>query len=152
MELIKQNKEKHRSVFFNGTCYKKVWSNTTPNWISDHVQLLENVVPGYVIDHGRDWITFNIIPGTPANTVPHTDEFIKRIHKFCLDNIQSTAPYVHGDWVLSNMLIDGDTIRMCDWDNLGFYPQTAVLEKLDKDLASAFGDRYWTVIYDTASI
>ena len=117
MELIKENKEKHRATYFCGDRYRKVWTNTTSKWISDHVQLLKEHMPGYVLDFGSNWIEYNIIPGTPVNTIPHTDDFILRIHKFCLENIQQTKPYVHGDWVLSNMLIHDNVIRLCDWDN-----------------------------------
>jgi hypothetical protein len=31
---------------------------------------------------------------------------------------------------------------MCDWDNLGKYPQEEVLEKMRSDLKSAFGDKF----------
>ena len=152
MELIKENKEKHRATYFCGDRYRKVWTNTTPKWISDHVQLLKEHMPGYVLDFGSNWIEYNIIPGTPVNTIPHTDDFILRIHKFCLENIQQTKPYVHGDWVLSNMLIHDNVIRLCDWDNFGIYSDAEVRQKLYADLLSAFGERYLKVIHDSASV
>jgi hypothetical protein len=152
MELIKDNKEKHRTTYFCGDRYRKVWANTTPEWISNHVQLLQEHMPGYVLDYGTNWIEYSIIPGTPVNTIPHTDDFILRIHKFCLENIQQTKPYVHGDWVLSNMLIHNNVIRLCDWDNFGIYPDEEVKQKLHSDLLSAFGERYLKVIYDSASV
>ena len=152
MELIKDNKEKHRTTYFCGDRYRKVWANTTPEWISNHVQLLQEHMPGYVLDYGTNWIEYSIIPGTPVNTIPHTDDFILRIHKFCLENIQQTKPYVHGDWVLSNMLIHNNVIRLCDWDTFGIYPDEEVKQKLHSDLLSAFGERYLKVIYDSASV
>lgn len=139
MELIKRNEEKKRSVFFTGTSYVKSWDNVTPQWVSDHVKLLKTMVPGFVIDYGENWIEYNIIKGTPANTVPHTDEYCKTIYDYCLQQIESTKPYVHGDWVLSNMIITDRGIRMIDWDNLGIYDETLVKEKLERDLISAFG-------------
>lgn len=152
MELIRENKAKGRSVFFDGTHYIKVWNNQTPKWISEHVRLLKDTVPGYVVDYGGNWISYNIVPGVPASTFNHTDDFIRRIHNFCLENIKSTQPYVHGDWTLSNILVDGDTLRMCDWDNLGIYPTDSVLKKLEEDLASAFGkEKYLNAIKDDST-
>jgi tRNA A-37 threonylcarbamoyl transferase component Bud32 len=48
----------------------------------------------------------------------------------------------HGDWTLSNIIINGDTMTMVDWDNLGSYPVDQVYKKLQSDLKSAFGDLY----------
>ena len=142
MDLIRQNAEKGRNVFFDGTHYIKVWSNIKPSWIGQHVRLLRDLLPGYVHDYGGNWISYNVIPGVPASTFEHTPEFVERIHKFCLENIKQTLPYAHGDWSLSNILIDGDNIRMCDWDNVGEYHPNEVLEKLEFDLRNAFGDLY----------
>ena len=152
MELIKENKEKHRSTYFCGDRYRKVWTNTTSKWIRDHLQLLKEHRPGYVLDFGENWIEYSVIPGTPVNTIPHTDDFILRIHEFCLENIQQTKPYVHGDWVLSNMLIHDNVIRLCDWDNFGIYSEEEITQKLYSDLLSAFGERYLKVIHDSASV
>lgn len=142
MELVRQNTEKRRSVFFNGTNYIKIWDEDKEQWIVEHVRLLKEILPGYVADYGKNWISYNIISGVPASTFNHTPEFVKLIRDFCLENIKQTAPYVHGDWSLSNILIDGDVIRMCDWDNIGIYNMEEVNKKLDFDLRNAFGDLY----------
>ena len=142
MELIRTNQEKERSVFFDKDHYVKAWGNITPKWIGEHVQLLKEIVPGYVKSYGGNWISFNIVPGIPASEFEHTPEFVDRIYNFCLENIKQTAPYVHGDWALSNMIIDGDNIRMVDWDNLGIYPEDEVYAKLHEDMKSAFGDLF----------
>lgn len=139
MDLVKSNTEKKRSVFFTGHSYVKAWDDICPQWIADHVKLLDKVMPGYVIEHGGNWIEFNIIEGTLANTIEHTDEYCKSIYEFCLNQIEATKPYVHGDWVLSNMIITQDGIKMIDWDNVGIYDEQTVKEKLEKDLISAFG-------------
>jgi hypothetical protein len=139
MELIRENKEKQRATFFCGDRYRKEWYSTSPVWISYHVQLLNIYIPNYVLNFGDTWIEYKIISGTPISTLPHTIELASKVYNFCLDNIQSTTPYVHGDWSLSNMLLDGETIQMCDWDNLGIYPKEQVEGKLLKDLIDAFG-------------
>lgn len=146
MQLIKKNSEKGRTVFFNGTHYVKCWDDPPRHWIYNHVKLLREKIPGYVVDYGGNWISYTVIPGIPANTFPHTPEFIERIYNFCLDNIKETAPYAHGDWVLSNILIDGNIIRMCDWDNFGIYPQEEITKKLHSDLTSAFGTSFLKLI------
>ena len=142
MKLVRKNIEKNRSVYLDKDHYIKVWGNVTPKWISDHVLVLNELVPGYVADYGGNWISFNIVQGTPASEYPHTPEFVERIYKFCLTQIESTAPWYHGDWTLSNMIINGDTITMIDWDNVGQYNQKEVMEKLHSDLKSAFGNLY----------
>lgn len=151
MDLIRENKQKKRAVFKGTDFYKKVWYVKDIKWLTDHVSLLDQYVPGYVKAHGWDddsiWIMFNVIPGVPASECEHTPEFVKQVHKFCLENIKQTAPYAHGDWVLSNILVDGDTMKMCDWDNLNLWPKDAIRKKLHNDLKSAFGDKF-----DAASI
>lgn len=142
MELIKLNKEKHRSVFFNGTHYIKVWENNNAVWINKHVNLLKVFVPNYVVDHGENWISYNAIPGIQASKLPHTLEFVNFIYKSCLKQIESTKPWYHGDWALSNIFIDKNNIYMIDWDNLDQYPENEVYSKLNKDMKSAFGDLF----------
>jgi hypothetical protein len=147
MELIRDNLEKHRSIYYCGSYYHKVWKGgNLDSWIKEHVELLNKVVPGYVLDFGDNWINYAVIPGIPVSELPHTPELIKKVYNFCLDNILETYPYVHGDWALSNMLIDGDTIRMCDWDNLGIYPMSEVIIKLREDLTSSFGNAFLNLI------
>jgi RIO-like serine/threonine protein kinase len=142
MKLIRENKEKQRATYFCKDRYRKVWRNTTPAWIKEHVQLLKQHVPGYVLNFGDNWIEYSIIPGVPASTLSHSPEFVDKIYKFCLDSIIETSPYVHGDWSLSNILVDGDKLRLCDWDNLGIYPMTDVRAKLISDLTNAFGTSF----------
>lgn len=157
MELIKENKEKHRSVYqMSNGMIRKYWHDKDLVWLTNHAELLKKIVPNYVYAYGENdwgvWMDMNPINGTPANTVPHTKEFVKRIYKFCLENIKSTSPYVHGDWVLSNMFLVGNDIKMCDWDNLGTYPEDEVLKKLHSDMRSAFGNLFDEVLYDSAGI
>lgn len=153
MDLIKHNPEKGRSVFFDKDSYVKTWNNKSPLWIKEHVSILNNLFPYFVIDHGTDYIRYNVIKGTPASKFEHTDEFIRKIYKFCLSNIKQTKPYVHGDWVLSNIIIDNDKMTMIDWDNIGIYPEQEYMDKLHRDLESAFGkERFRGVINDTTSI
>ena len=146
MELVKTNKEKQRRVFKTNTSYIKHWLGKDFKWLSNHVTALENIMPGYVIGHGWDkgfvWAEFKILKGTVASDFYHTTEFVDRITEYCKNNYKKTYPYAHGDWVLSNIIVDGDQIQMCDWDNLGKYPEEEVLEKMRSDLKSAFGDRF----------
>ena len=81
-----------------------------------HIAILNEVMEGWVIDYGvtkdTTWIDYHIVPGTPANTFAHTPQFVQRKYDFCIDSIQQTSPYVHYDWVLSNILIDGDNMYL----------------------------------------
>lgn len=157
MILIKENFQKKRQTWKADNFYRKVWQFIDLVWLEHHRELLDQVVPNYVLDVGYDdksmWIDYKIIPGIPASQFEHTDEFIKNIYDFCLKNIEETKPYVHGDWVLSNIIVDGGSIRMCDWDNLNIYPREEILKKLHKDLKSAFGEKFDKVIqHDSTSI
>lgn len=142
MKLIRRNVEKGRTVFFEYDRYIKIWDSPPDGWIDHHVRLLKEHVPGYVINHGKNWIAYNIVDGTPASKFPHSLEFVEKIHTFCLDQIKNTKPWYHGDWSLSNIIINGDNMTMIDWDNLGQYPEDEVYNKLNKDLKSAFGNLY----------
>jgi hypothetical protein len=151
LTLIKRNREKHRAVYDGGSFIRKVWEEPVLDKIREMVARLDKVVPGYVlsIGHFEPCVYMNVrkLEGTPASEFPHTDEFIKLIHTFCLNNIKQTWPYSHYDWALSNIIINGDTLAMCDWDNIAEYPHEAVIKKLDEDLESAFGERYRKVIH-----
>lgn len=153
MELVKENKAKGRKVYFCGDRYRKVWENKI-DWIYSHVKILNRVTPDYVIDYGNDYIDYKVIEGITANTVEHTDKFINKIYNFCLENIKATKPWVHGDWVLSNIIIQpDDTMILIDWDNVGIYREEEYLSKLHTDLISAFGeDNFKRAINDSASI
>jgi len=146
MDLIKENKQKKRAVFKDGETYKKVWYIKDVNWIETHVSLLKQFVPGYVKQYGWTedtmWLTMNPIAGIPASKFEHTPEFIRKVYAFCLENIRETKPYAHGDWVLSNIIVNGDTMQMCDWDNFNIWPANDIKTKLHSDLRSAFGDKF----------
>lgn len=150
MELIKENLQKKRQTWKLTDCYRKIWLFKDLTWQTQHIELLNEVVPNYVKSSGHCektmWIDFEIVPGIPASTFPHTEEFIKNIYSFCLDSIEKTRPYAHGDWVLSNILIDGATFRLCDWDNLNIYPEEDKIAKLHMDLQSAFGLKFKEII------
>ena len=151
MNLIKENIEKNRKVYKLDDRYRKVWQ-CKPNYspdkdsLEEHLDILDELMPGYVIDYGLApeslYIDYKIIPGVPANTFPHTKEFIDKIYNFCVDNINKTSPYAHRDWVLSNILIDGDNMHIVDWDNVGVYEPKEIIDKLHSDLKSAFGENF----------
>jgi hypothetical protein len=147
MELIKENKEKQRAVFFKDEdTVRKIWYNKDLSWVANHVSILEKIVPDYAKAFGHEddhvWIDFKRYKGIKASEFPHSMMFVKVITDFCVNNLQKTLPYVHGDWVLSNILIDGENMFMVDWDNIGIYPIEQCYEKLRNDLTSAFGDKF----------
>lgn len=150
MELIKENFEKHRRVFRDEDKIRKIWTAIDHNWLTNHVTLLEEVIPGYILGWGirKEYMFIDcaIVPGVPASEFEHTDEFVDRIKNFCLKQITNTEPYAHGDWALSNILVDGDTMRMVDWDNLGKYEHKEIIQKLNEDLSSAFGEKYQPIV------
>lgn len=145
MELIKENKDKQRAIYKMSDRIRKIWYNRSYDWIIEHYNLLEKINPKYVVSNGRTseyvFIDYKIIEGVTANILPHTDEFIKKIYDFCLKNIESTQPYAHGDWVLSNIIINQNQLTLCDWDNVGVYDKQEAIKKMHNDLKSAFGEK-----------
>lgn len=146
MKLVKHTPDKHRSVYELEDCYRKVWHVKDREILEKHVSIMNDLMPGYVLNYGytRDemWLDVKKIEGTTANTFEHTPEFVERIYKFCLDNIEQTYPYAHYDWVLSNMIINNNNIQLIDWDNVGIYSKEEIMKKLHADLKSAFGDKF----------
>ena len=147
MVLIKENKIKNRKVYKLPDRYRKEWSIIDFTRLENHVKIMNKIKPGYVIDYGQTkdimWLEVAEIKGTLASTVLHTSDFINQITAFCLESIRKTAPYAHGDWVLSNIIIDdANQFHLIDWDNVDIYPMNSVLQKLSKDLKSAFGDKF----------
>jgi len=157
MVLIRENKQKQRKTFLldNG-CYKKVWYFKDEGWIVNHVSILNKLLPNYIRSFGADktsmWVILNPLPGVPVSTLPHTDQLIKDVYNFCLQNIKETKPYTHGDWVLSNILYNDGEMALCDWDNVNIYPKKNILIKLHSDLESGFGKRFKEIINDSTSI
>lgn len=146
MDLIKENKQRKRAIYKIDDTYKKVWNFKDIEWLDNHVNILNEYVPGYVKQHGWNndtmWIIFDEIKGIPASKFDHSPTFISKIYNFCLKNIELTKPYAHGDWVLSNIIINGDNMYMIDWDNINLYPEKDIFKKLHNDLRSAFGDKF----------
>tara|TARA_Y200000002_G_C22645841_1_gene649098 strand:+ start:599 stop:1060 length:462 start_codon:yes stop_codon:yes gene_type:complete len=150
MKLIKENIEKKRKVYKLEDRYRKVWEGVNVEMQEEHIAILNEVMEGWVIDYGvtkdTTWIDYHIVPGTPANTFAHTPQFVQRIYDFCIDSIQQTSPYAHYDWVLSNIMIDGDNTYLVDWDNVGLYSPEQMMGKLESDLRSAFGDKFNAIL------
>lgn len=146
MVLIKEQKQKKRQVWKLDDGYKKVWLFNDIGWLDHHVSLINQVFPGHIREHGCSdndmWMITNTIPGIPASQFPHTDEFIRKIYNFCVEHIHSTAPYTHGDWSLSNIIIDGDNIQMCDWDNYNLWSLKDAMMKMRMDLRTCFGEKF----------
>jgi hypothetical protein len=152
LTLIKHIPEKQRKVFDGGTFIKKVWSNRSFLSVVTLAHRINSVFPNYVKDIGEsaEGVYMDVIKleGILISTLPHTDDLVKQVYHFCLDNMKSTAPFYHYDWALSNMIIHNNNITMCDWDNLNIYTEEDAMKKLNEDLLSAFGERYQRVIYD----
>lgn len=150
MKLIKVNKEKQRRVYKGNGFYRKEWLFEDLEYFEEHIDIMEELRPGYILNSGcasgKMFVEVKEIAGVPANTFEHTNEFIKKIYNFCLNNIEETQPYAHGDWVLSNIIIDGNNIEMVDWDNVGIYQPNIAIEKMHNDLHSAFGDKFNEVL------
>ena len=155
MELIKENLEKQRAVYRKDEdTVRKIWYNRPFEWLDEHCWMLDQVNPGYAKKIGWEedhvWMDMRFIEGRLASTFPHTTDFVYKIMDYVNKQYQTTMPYAHGDWVLSNIIINGDIIEMIDWDNLGKHPKFFVKRKIKSDLKSAFGGLYDEVLRSMA--
>ena len=149
MILIKENLEKRRKVYKENNKYIKIWDDIQPSWISNHVKLLREYCPELINDYSDNWISYNEIEGTPVSKLEHSNELIDKVYEFCLGSLLKTKPYVHGDWVVSNIIMKPDnSFYLIDWDNIGVYSEIEVITKLHNDLHSRFGDK----LYDATGI
>jgi RIO-like serine/threonine protein kinase len=152
MILLRENKLKKREVWKLDSCIQKKWYARDIEWIENHVNILNVLIPDYVISYGKKdncvYINFKILQGIPVNELPFSEGLMFKVYEFCLENIRNTSPYVHGDWALSNMLLDNNKITLCDWDNVGIYPKNKVIAKLNSDLSSAFGSFFKNIEID----
>ena len=147
MILIKENNDKTRAVYkLDDGRYRKVWSTVDEKALKLHVELLNKFMPHWVIDSGITTQSMYIdtlpILGETADTVKPTQEFIDKIYEFCLGNINTTYPYAHGDWSLSNIILTDDDVSIVDWDNVAVSDPKDVIAKLHSDLTLAFGDKF----------
>jgi RIO-like serine/threonine protein kinase len=107
-----------------------------------HKKILDELMPGYVNQIGGGFIDLNPIQGTPCNTLEATEYNIKRIYDYCLTQLYSTLPYVHGDWAPSNIIETDNGFVMIDWDNVGIYSLHEAYDKLNQDMIEAYGDLF----------
>lgn len=147
MILIKENEDKSRAVYkLADGRYRKVWAVSDQKALDHHVELLNKFMPHWVIDSGITTQSMYIdtlpISGKTADTVEHTQAFIDKIYEFCLGNINTTFPYAHGDWSLSNIILTGEDVSIVDWDNVAISKPADVIIKLHSDLQLAFGDKF----------
>lgn len=157
MILIKENKTKKRAVFYDGKFYYKTWYFKDLEWFETHVRLLKTYSPEIFNDswHTDNTMTIkmNEIKGCLASTMHHSKDFFDKIYTACIANIDKTTPYMHGDWVLSNMIITADNeVKFIDWDNINIFPKDKALSKLHSDLASAFGKNFKRFLNDGTSV
>ena len=107
--------------------------------VDEHVNMVNKLFPGYILDYkvysNSIWIDSNIIKGVPASEVfPKTPEFIKKIYRFCVDHYKKTAPYAHGDWILENIMIDGDNFKLIYCDHIDIYTEQEAFKRIYNDI------------------
>ena len=128
----------HHNFRFGKTKKRKITAES--GWsVDEHIELVNTFFPGYILDYkvykGSIWIDYKIIKGVPASEIfPKTPEFIKKIYRFCVDHYKKTAPYAHGDWILENIMIDGDNFKLIDWDHLDIYTEQEAFKRIYNDI------------------
>ena len=147
-KLIKQKPEEQSEVWEFDDLFRKKWLYKDEAWLREHYNMLKGLCPdgylkgiGFSDDHM--WLDTNKLQGQYANECEHTPEFVKKIHKFCLEHYYTkTKPYAHFDWDLKNIIINGDDVILVDWDSCRIYQEGQVLDKMESDLKKGFGEKY----------
>lgn len=144
--LVKSNISRKREVWLLNDRYRKIWRYLRLDLLTRHVRLVNLAFPGYIIDHGYDqehmWVDYRIIEGVRVDTLLLDDEKILKIYNFCLKNIRETAPFYHGDWNLSNIIVNEDNFTLVDWDTINTDTEDKMLIKMHFDLRSSIGSRF----------
>lgn len=157
MDLIKETPSKFREVWYDGEYYYKTWNFVDRAWLKAHAELLDIYAKGLVVDYlfreNSMTLKMNTIEGTLASTFEHTQEFFDKIYTACINDLDKTSPYAHGDWVLTNMIITPQNkVVFIDWDNINLFPRKGAIMKMHLDLKSAFGDNFERFLNDSTSI
>lgn len=157
MVLIKETKSKFREVWYDGEYYYKKWNFVDSRWLEAHIELLDRyakgLIAGYTFEKDSMTIKMKPVEGKLASTFDHTQEFFDKIYTACIHDLNRTAPYAHGDWVLTNMIITPtDEVVFIDWDNINLFPRKSAIMKMHLDLKSAFGDNFERYLNDSTSV
>ena len=126
--VVWQNNSKHnRKIEKLKDRYRKTWYGEDPEQklgtknLYEHIRLLNKFNPGYVLDYNLNdkemVIDYKILPGIRMGDINYDDEFKEKIYNYCSSHILSTWPYAYFEWNPWNILIDGDSIHLIDWDN-----------------------------------
>lgn len=146
MLLIKSDIPRKREVWLLNDRYRKIWRYSRPDLLFRHVKLINLAFPGFIIDHGHDkqnmWVDYRIIEGIRADRILLDDEKILKIYNFCLENIRETAPFYHGDWNLSNIIVNDGNLTLIDWDTINTDTEDEMMIKMHFDLRSSIGPKF----------
>ena len=126
--VVWQNNSKHnRKIEKLKDRYRKTWYGEDPEQklgtknLYEHIRLLNKFNPGYVLDYNLNdkemVIDYKILPGIRMGDINYDDDFKEKIYNYCSSHILSTWPYAYFEWNPWNILIDGDSIHLIDWDN-----------------------------------
>ena len=146
MNIIKSNISKQRIVYRLSDRIRKVYGNVTIDQIRAHVMIMDLVCPGYILDYGicdrNVFLECIIVDGVACSTLEHTLDTISKVYSYCIQNMCETYPYMHMDWAPSNILYDGKTFNMVDWDNIAIVDINQALAELDIDMRECYGSQF----------
>ena len=125
--IYQENTKHNRKIIRLEDRYRKIWYGDNPQEklgtknLNEHVRLLNKFMPGYILDYGLSdkvmVIDYKILPGKRLGDIGYDDEQKQNIYDYCSSHIVSTWPYAYFEWNPWNILIDGDSLYLIDWDN-----------------------------------
>jgi len=128
--------------------YRKIWYGENPQQklgtqnLVEHVRLLNKFNPGYILDYDLNEkemiIDYKIVPGFELDKINYDDELREKVYDYCLQHLLYTWPYAFLSWAPWNILIDGDSINLIDWDRFSYVSSNYTLENMINLLDNRF--------------
>ena len=128
--------------------YRKIWYGDNPQKklgtknLNEHIRLVNEYNPGYILDYDLNEkemvIDYKILPGIELVKINYNNDFKKKVYDYCLSHILSTWPYAYFDWKPMNILIDGDSMHLIDWDCIRYASKDYSLKNMIKLLENKF--------------
>jgi hypothetical protein len=119
-------KNRQRVYRCNDYIYKEWIKDIRKKWtytkLLDTIELVQQVDPTYILDHGEDndviWAKMRLIKGETGFNREWDDKFVKTIVNFIINHYETFYPIYHGDPSLSNILISNDILHYIDYDDI----------------------------------
>ena len=130
-------------------------------WYKEHCRLMDKYYPGFILSRScsgnRIILEYKEIEGNricgdedwePTEPIDWSYRRIHKLYRWILSEVDKTWPYTHGDWALTNILVQSNgEFKMVDFDtfsNTSLPTMDHVINQIHTDLIKGFGKRKFT--------